>query len=318
MEVKSNVRQRRMDRMKQIIASEQGEYRSDVRQAQSGANRIRSQAQTSYGWTPDNGYGKPESERVFREEEPGRVDYGREDPEYVWKRQERERWSSLERATGSAPDGWMESGGLKPPTVRQIWIKLGVSAVLFAGIWGMSGVDHPMADRGRQWVKAALTEDYDFSAVAAWYEREFGGLPAFLPSLRAKSDPEAQKASSPSLQRLYSPVHGKIVGAAADGDRGVTIRTEPEAVVAALDTGRVISVSTGTDKATVVVIQHAGGLQSTYGWLKGTSLKTNDWVKGGETVGSVTTDAAGGAGKLYVAVKKENQYVNPAEVVSFD
>ncbi|TMV52915.1 hypothetical protein FE783_01615 [Paenibacillus mesophilus] len=318
MEVKSNVRQRRMDRMKQIIASEQGEHRSDVRPVRSGGSRAQGPAKTSYGWTQDNEYGKTERERGVREEEPQRIDYSREDPEYVWKRQERERWSSFERAPGPASDGWMESGGLKPPTVRQIWIKLGISAVLFAGIWGMFRIDHPMADQGRQWVKAALTEDYDFSAVAAWYEREFGGLPAFLPSLRAKADPEAQKASSPSLQRLYSPVRGKVVGAAANGDPGVTIRTEPEAAVAALDTGRVVSVSTATDKATVVVIQHAGGLQSTYGWLKGTSLKPNDWVKGGETIGSVTTDAAGGAGKLYVAVKKDNQYVNPAEVVSFD
>lgn len=318
MEVKSNVRQRRMDRMKQIIASEQGEHRSDAKLAQSGGNRIRGQAQANRGWTRDNEYGKTDRERTFREEEPPRIDFGREDPEYVWKRQERERWSSFERVPGPAPEGWMESGRLKPPTVRQIWIKLGISAVLFAGIWGMFRIDHPMADRGRQWVKTSLTEDYDFSAMAAWYEREFGGLPAFLPSLRAKSDPEAQKASSPSLQRLYSPVRGKIVGAATDGDPGVTIRTEPEAAVASLDTGRVVSVSTGTDKATVVVIQHASGLQSIYGWLKGTSLKTNDWVKGGETIGSVTTDAAGGAGKLYVAVKKENQYVNPAEVVSFD
>jgi stage IV sporulation protein FA len=319
MEVKSNVRQRRMDRMKQIIASEQIEYRNESGRADNVSGRLHGQAQTSYGRPPGSpAAGSGYAERGIREEEPMRTDYGREDPEYVWKRQERERWTSLERAVGPSPDDWTNRGGLKPPTVRQIWIKLGISAVLFGGIWGMFRIDHPLADRGRQWVSSALTEDYDFSAAAAWYEREFGGLPAFLPALRAKSDPEAQKASSPSVQRLYTPVHGKIVGTAADGELGVTLRTEPEASVAALDTGRVVSVSTGTDKATVVVIQHAGGLQSTYGWLQGTTLKTHDWVKGGETIGSVTTDAAGGAGKLYVAVKKENQYVNPAEVVSFD
>lgn len=323
MEVKSNVRQRRMERMKQIVAaSEQRDQRDEARQAGSDAGRSRGREQTSYAQTPGDpvgGYGA--AGPSVRDEETARADRLREDPEFVWKRQERDRWSALEEHVGvvSSSGAWNDRvGGLKPPTVRQIWIKLGISAALFAGIWMMFQVDHPLADRGRQWVRAALTEEYDFSAAAAWYEREFGGLPAFIPALRAKTDPEAKKASSPALQHLYAPVRGKVVASSVDGEPGVTLRTAPDAPVAALDTGRVVTVSAGTDKATVVVIQHAGGLQSIYGWIADTTLKANDWVKGGETIGRVTTDAAGGAGKLYVAVKKDNQYLNPTEVVAFD
>jgi stage IV sporulation protein FA len=288
-----------MDRMKQIIATEQAADDYDMPVMLERPQRYyREQA------LPDD------LPLVYKE----RLD----DPEYVWKSQEQSRWSQLERQTArSGPRSSREE--LKPPSVRQIWLKLGVSAVLFAAVWGMFHLDHPAAQRGQGWVRAALQRDFDFRAAAVWYEHRFGGLPAFLPALGgSKADPEAQKAGSSSLQRLYAPVHGKITGKSDDGEQGITIRTEPEAAVAAIDTGRVIAVTTGTDRATEIVIQHAGGLQSKYGWIIGSTLKQYDWVEGGETIGKVTTDAAGGAGKLYIAVKKDNQYVVPTDVIAFD
>ncbi|WP_146250273.1 M23 family metallopeptidase [Paenibacillus flagellatus] len=333
MEIKSNVRQRRLDRMKQIVASDHGGRLDAGEPAGTAGGNPRPPAgagRYGSGMAPDRrirkGAAESEGSPGYRADGPlpagerlddrfgGRFD----DPEYVWKRQERDRWSSWESPSVGGRGGTFDDGGLKPPSVRQIWVKLGISAVLFGAVWGLFRIDHPLADRGQQWVRAALTEDYDFSSVAVWYERTFGGLPAFLPAFRDKSGPEAQKASSTELHKLYAPVHGKIVAKASAGDLGITLRTEPEAPVVALDTGRVIAVSTGTDKGTVVVVQHTGGLQSTYGWLDRTTLKKHDWVKGGEPIGSVTTDPAGGAGKLYVAVKKDDQYVSPTEVVSFD
>ncbi|GAA3408326.1 peptidoglycan DD-metalloendopeptidase family protein [Paenibacillus hodogayensis] len=325
MEVKSSVRKRRMDRMKQIVASERGEH--PHRSAPDWTGAAWNSREPQPYRVPADPDGRPEDRRSspgedrLREPLPLQWEYGQEDdPEYVWKSQERERWSSLEQAGRASGGEWRSGGGggLKPPSTRQIGVKLVVSVALFGAVWGVFQLNHPLAEQGRQWVRTALTEDYDFAAMSAWYEREFGGLPAFLPALGIKSDPQAQKASSPSPQRLYTPVHGKIVEAAKDGELGITIRTGPEAAVAALDTGRVAAVNTGTDKGTVVVIQHAGGLQSTYGWLQSTRLKPNDWIQGGETVGVAATDAAGGAGKLYLAVKKDNQPIDPAEVIPFD
>lgn len=311
MEMKSNIRQRRMDRMKQILASEREEYPHPA--APSGA----AGSGRHYHTYPDGRPGVPIDS--FREAVPMQQEYGPEDdPEYVWKRQEKERWSSFEQGPRIDDRFRKRDVGLKPPSKRQIWIKLALSAALFGGVWGMFRIDHPLTERGRQWVSAALTEDYNFAAAAAWYERNFGGLPAFLPAFGEKTTPQAQKANSSSLQHLIAPIHGKIVEAAKEGELGITIRTEPEASVAAIDTGRVTAVNTATDKGTVLVVQHANGLQSTYGWLQSTNLKVHDWVKGGETIGVVTTDAAGGAGKLYVAVKKDNQSLDPAEVIPFD
>lgn len=301
-----------MDRMKQIMASGHSDRIGNGHMGGSANNGLRQQ-------DPDRRFITTNTGNEYRGDEPFMQSYAREDdPEYVWKRQERQRWSTLAQLGDSSRDPNREDRNWKPPSVRQIWVKLGISAVLFGAIWGMFQIDHPLARQGRQWVRTALTEEYDYSKMAAWYERHFAGLPAILPALGGKTDPAAQKASSTSLGRLYAPVHGKIVDRLTEGELGITLRTEPEAPVAAIDTGRVVAVNANSDKGTVVVIQHASGLQSTYGWLAETPLKIHDWVKGGETIGSVTTDAAGGAGKLYVAVRKDNQYMNPAEVIPFD
>jgi stage IV sporulation protein FA len=324
MEVKANVRQRRIDRMKQILASGQRMNHDDIELPGRRGGKPAGQPGPTGRTEPSRGAGRTEPSRggtapygsSLRDFGPDR-DERFDDPEYVWKRERNKRWSSWEQGAGPQRERDDEGGGLKPPTARQIWVRLTVSAVLFGCFWGMFRIDHPLAERGQAYVRAALTEEYDFTAAAAWYERTFGGLPALLPALRPKAG-EAQKAGSASLHKLYVPVHGKIVERASGGELGITIRTEPEATAVAIDTGIVVSVTTGTDKGTVLVLQHAGGLQSTYGWLESTSLKKHDWVEGGETIGRVTTDAAGGAGKLYVAVRKDNQFVDPTEVIAFD
>lgn len=337
MSVKSNIRERRQHRVKQIMAS-------GGRSAPDG-ERLPYPATADYGYQQRERV-EPESEISERrwenhpdsppmEEGP---EYRRnqeipergwnDDPEAMWKRQERELWMSLNDSRYGPPrrgnpvqpetDGGAGAAGGGPSFRRgRIVVRLALSAALFAGVWFMFRLDHPYAETGKRWVTAALTEEYDFAAVAAWYEREFRGLPAILPTLRPQGAPEAQKANS-SPHSLYAPVKGSIVETERSNALGVTLQTAAFAAVVALDTGRVASVTGGGDQGTVVVIQHANGLQSTYGWLSDTSLKKNDWVEGGERIGSVTTDAASRTGKLYVAVQKEGRYVPPSEVVAFD
>lgn len=337
MSVKSNIRERRQHRVKQIMAS--------------GGRPATDGERLPYSSTVDYGHLRSErAEPVFemsernRENHPDPVpmeegtEYRRnkeipervwnDDPEAMWKRQERELWMSLNASHFGPPqlgqtvqpemDGGSGAAGGGPSFRRgRVLVRLALSAVLFAGVWFMFRLDHPYADTGKRWVTAALTKQYDFAAAAAWYEREFRGLPAILPTLRQQGAPDAQKANS-SPHSLYPPVKGSIVEMERTNALGVTLQTAAYAAVVALDTGRVASVTSDGDRGNVVVIQHANGLQSTYGWLSDMTLKKNDWVEGGERIGSVTTDAAGRTGKLYVAIQKGGRSVPPSEVVAFD
>jgi stage IV sporulation protein FA len=244
--------------------------------------------------------------------DPSRLD----DPEYVWKMEEKRRWASLMQL----PDRQKEEGpsGGKPPAFISFRAKAGISALLFGLVWGMFQIDHPYAEKGRLWVTQALTIEADFGKWASYYAQSFSGAPSFLPAFLHRDGTEARKANAPAVRKLYIPAHGKIEETESGGALGITLRTRPDAKVAALDTGRVVDIRTGTERGTVVVLQHADGLESIYGWLKETSVKKYDWLLGGETFASVSTDPANGTGKLYIAVRKNGQYVAPTDVISFD
>jgi stage IV sporulation protein FA len=65
-----------------------------------------------------------------------------------------------------------------------------------------------------------------------------------------------------------------------------------------------------------VIIQHANGMETWYGWLQDLNVKEKDWVKGGQLIGQVAQTK--GQSLIYFALKKENQFINPASVISFE
>ena len=294
MKVKRNVRLRRADRMKQIILAARQE-------ALQKSENVRSSV--------------PAHRFPASDEDPRMTD-----PEYVWKQMNKSRWDTWLKEDRS-PGGALERRGGDGPKRPAIGYRFGASVVLFVLVWGLYQSDHPLAVRGQLWIRNALTEPYDFTAVAAWYKDRFGSLPSFLPAWGRHGDPSddpAQKASATAGRTLYSPVRGKIVVPFGRDTQGVTLETPSEAPVTAIDAGIVLSVSESPDSGTTVTIQHPNGIQSIYGSLSVSTLKPHDWVKGGERIGTVAPAGSGRNGKFYFAVKKDNQYVNPAEVVSFD
>ena len=294
MKVKRNVRLRRADRMKQIIRAARQEA-----------------LQTSENVRPS----VPAHRFPTSADDPHMTD-----PEYVWKQMNKGRWETWlkeERSPGGALER-RSGGGPKRPAIGYRFV---ASVFLFVLVWGLFQFDHPLAVRGQLWIRQALTEPYDFAAVAAWYKDRFGSLPSFLPAWGrhgGASDDPAQKTSAAAGRTLYSPVRGKIVVPFGPDTQGVTLETPADAPVSAIDTGIVLSVSESPDTGSTVTIQHPNGLQSIYGSLRESALKPHDWVKGGERIGTVAPADSGRNGKFYFAVKKDNQFVNPAEVVSFD
>ncbi len=300
MEVKSNVKQRRMDRMKQLSES-----------------TLRPAGQVSWKreelpYVDINRVKEPQYETD---------DLRFQDPEFAWKQRDRFR-NERPASWGQINNNYEEyerkrNGWIKPPSARQLWVKLGVAALLFGVSFGTFQTDHPYALKGREWVTKALTEDYNFALAAAWYESKFSGLPAILPASWRHEDPEIQKVSTVNARQMYAPVTGRILTSYTEAEP--MIKVETAAVEAkAMDTGRVLAVQTAADNLVQVVIQHADGLQSTYGGLSQSTVKKYDWIKGGETIGRIAADNQSKSGRLLFAVKKDNQWIDPTDVVPFD
>ena len=95
------------------------------------------------------------------------------------------------------------------PTRRQIWVKLFISAVLFACIWVMFQQDGAWAETGKGFVRDSLTQEIRYETVAAWYEDKFQGTPSFIPSFFQWKIQEVKKVDARGRTELSLPVQGK-------------------------------------------------------------------------------------------------------------
>ncbi len=270
--------------------------------------------------------GKKEAARETREEAnlpPNAKSGGSLDPEHMWKHKggNWRDWEEMPRLQGapSAPGG-------RPPEYtgpdfsvfrKELFVKLVLSIMAFAGVWGMFHMDRPWAIEGQRLVRDALTQDMNFDAVAVWYENTFSGSPAFIP-IFGEHHPQAQKASGQIKESTVMPVEdGIIVRSFAELLNGVEIASSKEGSVHAVQTGRVLLVS-GNGPDRTVVIQHSGKRVTIYGQLGGISVAQNDWVEAGDTIGSVKPGTGQSPGLLFFAVKEDDHYVDPAEVIAFE
>ncbi|QJC52889.1 M23 family metallopeptidase [Paenibacillus albicereus] len=260
------------------------------------------------------------------------------DPEAEWKNSANP-WERLEQAsgelTGLAPRTLREGGsGSRAGTgggggdrsgpgtggrfARSFARRLLVSAALFGAVWGLFQLDGPAARQGQLAVRQALSEPMDVSAIAVWYEGVFGAPPSFLPGFDKSGG--TRPAAAPAERATVAPVAGgSIVHPFAELLGGVEISGAPGADVLAAEEGRVLVVSADDAKGPTVVLQHAGGRTTYYGRLGETVVAPNDWVQAGETIGRLGSAAEGSAGALlYFAVKEQDRYLDPADVIPLD
>ncbi|MCD1258213.1 M23 family metallopeptidase [Paenibacillus athensensis] len=262
--------------------------------------------------------GASDEEREPMTEDRARWQRRMEDPEFAW------RYKYENDAVLNGRSSWFGGGaesdqdGPGGPSRRSaLAVKLMVSLVLFAGVWGLFHVEQPWASAGRGWVTSALTEPFDYQTLSVWYAQRFGGSPSFIPSFRSRENGEAVKVNA-SKRTLFSPAKG-VVSTPFDAGAhlGVLLQTAADAPVYALDTGQVVFAGVQEHTGFTIVIRHPGGLQSVYGWVSDSPVQTNDWIKGGEALGKASAGEAG-KGKLYFAVTRDGKPANPTEVIAFD
>jgi stage IV sporulation protein FA len=306
MEAKDKIRQRRMERIKQLQEQEGfASYNPYHPVEYSNASRPKTLSNKN---TPI-----PRGDGANDDSETSYYSSRWNDPEYVWKQKYNRDMTERQRESDYM-DG---DGGRFMPTRRGIRTKLLISCVLFGAVWGLFQFNHPLANKGKAFITSALNEPFDFQPVALWYERQFGGTPTLLPALNPVKQEEAQKVTLDS-KHYFVPVKGKVIAGFEPNRLGITLETKAEASVAAVDTGLVVYAGSREDTGYTVIIRHTNGLESVYGWVEQGRVELNDWIKGGETIGFVSKNSSKQAGYFYFALSKNNKFVNPADVVNFD
>ncbi|NDI34027.1 M23 family metallopeptidase [Chengkuizengella sediminis] len=236
------------------------------------------------------------------------VDQKLDDPEYVWKHRQ-DPWAHLKQY--DREESFFQ---------KYFMTTFTISFLLFIIIWLLFQLETPWAEKGKMLVTQVINEEtFDNKALLTLYDQMFEGYPSFIPTFNSeKKTIPAEKVNTSQIKNIHHPANGKIISAFESTKSGVTIKTRKNEPIIALDQGRVISVENTEFTGLTIVIQHVNKLQSIYGYVTYSSLKVNDWVEGGEQIGVVSELQNDEAGILYFALRKDNQFIDPAEVIHFD
>ena len=81
--------------------------------------------------------------------------------------------------------------------------------------------------------------------------------------------------------------------------------------------GTVIFAGNKENYGKIVIVQHADGSESWYGQLKEIYVKNYDQVKAGQALGVVNPTGVD-TGEFYFAIKKDEKFIDPVQVISFE
>jgi stage IV sporulation protein FA len=204
------------------------------------------------------------------------------------------------------------------PLKRGMRLKFIFSILIFVMIWSLFQINTPWAKQSQLAIRNILTEEIGFQAISAWYEHTFSGSPSFIPSFHSPLGQDATKVDGSGLKSFYKPVNGKIMVPYSSTHPSILLQTQANALVFAMESGRVLFAGTKENTGYTVIIQHGSGYQSIYGMLQPMQLKKDDWVKVGEVVGKAATLQGQAKGNIVLALMKNAEYINPTDVISFE
>ncbi|WP_244943854.1 M23 family metallopeptidase [Siminovitchia fortis] len=186
-----------------------------------------------------------------------------------------------------------------------------IALILIVGILFQSS--SPAFDDARSIVKKAMGKEFQFAAVANWYENQFGKPLVLFPNERKDEGIQLGQEGDYAL-----PVGAKISEGFSHDGRGVMFQTESAAEVKAAADGVVIFSGKKEDIGQTVIIQHSDHTESWYGKMGQAEVKPHEHVKGGQVIGTVSPNEDENYGEYYFAIKKEDEFVDPIQVMNLD
>ena len=161
-------------------------------------------------------------------------------------------------------------------------------------------------------VQKTMDKEFQFAAVANWYEDQFGKPLALLPSTKTEAP------SAPNTE-YAQPVSGKVVENFKTNGQGIMLQTRFGEEVSAMKGGLIIFAGKKEELGNTVVIQHKDQSESWYGHLDSIEVNQYEYVEKGLPVGTVSTSSENDvSGEFYFAIKMGDNFIDPIQVISFD
>ncbi|EWG09916.1 M23 family metallopeptidase [Cytobacillus firmus] len=166
----------------------------------------------------------------------------------------------------------------------------------------------------RDFVKTAMEQDFQFAAVSGWYEEQFGKPLALLPFSDGKSDEKNVEENS----EYALPASAKILEEFDDNGQRITIETGKEASIEAMSEGLVRFAGKKDGFGNTVIIQHGDKSESWYGNLAEINVNLYQYVEKGTGIGTAGDAGEAEKGSFYFAIKKDDDFIDPIQVIPFE
>jgi stage IV sporulation protein FA len=189
--------------------------------------------------------------------------------------------------------------------------KILASAILVLVVAIMFQNPSSALEKPKQFVSNTMGHSFQFAAFSNWYEEQFGKSLALLP---LPNNANQEKVDSD----FVVPASGKVFESFESNGQGVMVETLAHSNVEAMNGGTVTFVGNKKETGKTVIIQHADNTYTWYGQLGDVEVKLFDFIKTGDVIGKTTVLEDGSKGMFYFAIQKDNEFIDPMQVISFE
>lgn len=162
----------------------------------------------------------------------------------------------------------------------------------------------------RSTVTKVMEKEFQFAMVADWYEDTFGKPLALFP------EKAPNKKEAPAKYAL--PANGVILEDFQADNQGVTIQTVKGEAVEAIQSGVVKFAGVDKEFGKTIIIQHPDQSETWYGQLGAIKVKAYDKVQAGDQIGVVSSKENETTGEFYFAIKQDEKFIDPVQVIKFE
>lgn len=191
-----------------------------------------------------------------------------------------------------------------------------IAVLLFLGTAILFSNQSQALDGARTFIQNSYEQELQFSAIANWYENQFGRPLALLPY---ENDMALHDVEETPQLAYAVPASGVVTESFQQNGRGILVETGKDKKVEAVKSGVVIFVGEEDNLGKTIGIRHYDDEgESWYGMLSDVDVQLYDTVTSGSEIGKVSSNEQAEKGIYYFALKQGDKYIDPIDVISFD
>lgn len=171
---------------------------------------------------------------------------------------------------------------------------------------------NPSLNSFKSFIKNSMKKDYQFVKISNWTSKTMGDMFSFSPMEFFKSSDGLNQNND------VIPVSGKVIESFKKNGKGITVETNRDKVVTAIQDGIIIFAGYEKNHGKTIIVQQSNQMNVWYGNLGSIKVNLYQHIASGDALGIVTNDSVSNRGEYYFAIEKDNKFLDPSKVITFE